>query len=86
MVRLADAPAVKVLGACSVIPVTLPAVAEILSGLLKVPCVSGHVRETFAELPCRTVGEAGLAVSAQVGWGAITTFKVALRIMVPLMP
>lgn len=95
-VRVADDPAVKALGACRVSPVTVP-VAELveleltaatarLSGALKVPCVMAQVTEVVAELPTRTLMEAGFVARVQTGWGAITTFRVAVRIITPLMP
>ena len=83
-------------GACSVIPGALPevteplavelsATADRLSGALKVPCVTAQVTENVVELPVRRLTDAGLVASVQVGCGAITTFRVAVRMFTPLI-
>ena len=55
------------------------------SGALKVPCVTGQVTESAAELPVSRLREAGFVASVQVGCGAITTFRVAVRMYTPLI-
>jgi len=86
IVKLADDPAVKVPGACTVIPVTPDAATDRLRGALKDPCVTAQLIGTVAEPPVITLIEAGFVARVQAGWGAITTFSVAVRIITPLMP
>ena len=56
-----------------------------LSGALKVPWVTAQVTEAVTEPPTRTLNDAELVASVQAGCGAITTLRVAVRMLTPLI-